>query len=79
MRRRHTPPGPSLGRGGSGAAFLLVMSDLWRVGFPSREGIKGCVTVRSEVWAEVFLLLFGEEVSVSFGWMFLILGSCAWA
>ena len=37
------------------------------VGFPSREGIKGCVTVKSAGWVEVFLLLFGEEVSFSFG------------
>ena len=37
MRRRHTPPTP-LERGGSGVAFLLVMSGLWCVGFPSREG-----------------------------------------
>ena len=38
------------------------MSGLWRVCFPSREGIKGCVTVRGAVWAEVFLPLFGEVV-----------------
>ena len=30
------------------------------MGFPSGEGIEGCVTVRSAVWAEVFLLLFGR-------------------
>ena len=29
------------------------------------------------MWAEVFLLLFGEEVFFGFGWMFLILGGCA--
>ena len=51
------------------AVFLLVMSDLWRGCFPSREGIKGCVTVRCAGWVEVFLLLLGEEVSVSFGWL----------
>ena len=32
------------------------------MGFPSGEGIEGCVTVRSAVWAEVFLPLFGEVV-----------------
>ena len=40
------------------AAFFLVMSDLCVV-FPSREGIKGCVTVRIAAKIEVFLLLFG--------------------
>ena len=44
------------------------MSGLWCVGFPSREGIKGCVMVRSADWDEEFF----EEVSVGFGWMFLI-------
>ena len=34
------------------AAFFLVMSDLCVV-FPSREGIKGCVTVKVAAWAEV--------------------------
>ena len=48
------------------AVFLLVMSGLWYVGFPSGEGIEGCVMVRSAVWVEVFLLLFGEEVSVKY-------------
>ena len=33
--------------------------------------------VRGAVWAEVFLLLFGEEVFFGSGWMFLILGGCA--
>ena len=36
-----------LERGVLDTVFLLVMSDLWRGCFPSREGIKGCVTVRS--------------------------------
>ena len=36
------------------------------VGFPSREGIKGCVTMRGAVWDEVFLLLFEEEVFLVF-------------
>ena len=31
--------------------FFLVMSDLCVV-FPSREGIKGCVTVRVAAWVE---------------------------
>ena len=56
--------------------FFLVMSDLCVV-FPSREGIKGCVTVRGAVWDEMFLLLFGDVVFLGFGWMLLILGSCA--
>ena len=55
-----------------GAAFFLVMSSLWCVGFPSREGIKGCVTVRGAGWDEVFLLLFGEVVFLGFGWLLLI-------
>ena len=33
--------------------------------------------VRGAVWAEVFLLQFGEEVFFGFGWMFLILGGYA--
>ena len=34
------------------------------VGFPSREGIKGCVTVRSTVWDEViFVAVWGGGVS----------------
>ncbi|WP_270569505.1 hypothetical protein [Coprobacter secundus] len=28
------------------------MNDLWRGCFPSREGIKGCVTVRVAAWVE---------------------------
>ena len=63
-RTSHTP-GPS-GEGRLRCCVLLVMRDLWRGSFPSREGIKGCVTVRCAAWDECFLLLFGEEVSVSF-------------
>ena len=66
VHRRDTPPVP-LERGGSGAAFLLVMSDLWRGCFLSGEGIEGCVTVRGAAWVEMFLLLFGEEVFLGFG------------
>ena len=62
-----THPRP-LSRGEIGKTrFLLVMSDLQRVSFPSREGIKGCVTVRCAVWAEAILLLFGEEVFLGLG------------
>ena len=50
------------------AVFLLVMSGLWYVGFPSGEGIEGCVMVRGAVWFEEFF----EVVSVGFEWMFLI-------
>ena len=32
--------------------FYLIMNDLWRGCFPSREGIKGCVTVRVAAWVE---------------------------
>ena len=47
--------------------------------FPSGEGIKGCVTVRGAVWAEVFLPLFGEVVFLGlwvdvFGFRWLCLG-----
>ena len=31
-----------------------------------KEGIEGCVTVKVACWAEMFLLLFGEVVSVGF-------------
>ena len=33
--------------------------------------------VRGAAWVEMFLLLFGEEVFLGFGWLLLILGSCA--
>ena len=36
----HTP-GPSLGRGGSGAAFFLMMSGLWRGDSPLERGLRG--------------------------------------
>ena len=57
----------------------LLFGNEWFVAlcFPSREGIEGCVTVKVACWAEMFLLLFGEEVFFGFGWMLLILGSCA--
>ena len=45
--------------------------------FPSREGIKGCVTERRAGWAEIILLLFGEEVSIGFERLLLILGGYA--
>ena len=37
---RHTPPAP-LDRGGSGAAFLLVMSDLSGYVSPLERGLRG--------------------------------------
>ena len=58
-----------LKRGGLDAAFLVGNGWVVWGGFPSREGIKGCVTVRGAVWAEVILLLFGEEVFLCFGWL----------
>ena len=33
--------------------FYLIMNDLWRGCFPSREGIKGCVMVRGAAGVEV--------------------------
>ena len=55
------------------------MSGLWG-GFPSREGIKGCVTVRGAIWAEVIiLLLFDEEVFLGLGVDVFGVGGCAWA
>ena len=71
MLIRHTPP--PLSRGEIKMLFfLLIMSALYCGGFPSREGIKGCVTVRSAVWFEKIFLLFGEEVFLDFGWILLI-------
>ena len=60
---------------------MLLIGNGWVVwgGFPSREGIEGCVTVKVACWAEMFLLLFGEEVFFGFGWLFRISGGCAWA
>ena len=39
---------------------------------PLERGLKGCVTVRCAAWDEMILLLFGEEVFLGFGWLFLI-------
>ena len=61
----------------SDGCFLLVMSDLWRGDSPLERGLKGCVMVRCAGWDELILLLFGEEVFLGFGWLLLILGSCA--
>ena len=33
---------------------------------PLERGLKGCVTVRGEVWGEMFLLLFDEVLSLRF-------------
>ena len=65
MRGRHTPPAP-LERGGSGASFLSVMSDLWRGCFPSREGIEGCVMVRGAGWDE---MLFATVWRCGVSWL----------
>lgn len=48
---------------------MLLIGNGWVVwgGFPSREGIVGCVTMRGAVWVEVFLLLFGEVAFLGFG------------
>ena len=48
---------------------MLRIGNGWVVwgGFPSREGIEGCVTMRGAVWAEVLLLLFRKEVFLGFG------------
>ena len=45
---------------------MLVMSDLYGLVSPLERRLKGCVTVRGVGWAEMFLLLFGEVVSVRF-------------
>ena len=45
MRRRYTPPAP-LERGDFGAAFLVGNGWVVWGGFPSREGIEGCVMVK---------------------------------
>ena len=49
--------------------FYLIMNDLWRGCFPSREGIEGCVTERGSAGAEMILLLFGDVVFLSFRWL----------
>ena len=51
MLGRNTPPAP-LERGGSGAAFLLVMRCLSVFVSPLERGFKGCVTVRGAAWVE---------------------------
>ena len=49
--------------------FFLVMRGLWRGGFPSREGIKGCVMVRCAARAEGLRKAVGRSVMVrSAGW-----------
>ena len=63
---RHTPPAP-LERGDLGCCFFVGNEWFVAWGFPSREGIKGCVTVRSAAWGEMFLLLFGDVVFLGFG------------
>ena len=70
-RTSHTPYPSREGRFG----YLFLVGNEWFVvwgGFPSREGIKGCVTVRGADWDEMILLLFGEEVSVGFGRLLLV-------
>ena len=76
MHGRHTPPAP-LERGGLRCLFLVGSERFDGMVSPLERGLKGCVTVRGAVWAEVFLLLFGEEVFLGFGWLLLILGGCA--
>ena len=66
-RASHTPA--PLERGGSECLFLIGNEWFIVLEFPSREGIEGCVTEGGAVWAEVFLLLFGEEVFLGFGWL----------
>ena len=48
------------------------------VGFPSGEGIEGCVMERGAGWVEMFLPLFGDVVFLGFGWLLGVLGGCAW-
>ena len=56
---RCVSPSP-LERGVLGCCFLVGNEGIIVFEFPSREGIEGCVTEECAVWAEVFLLLFGE-------------------
>ncbi len=51
MHRRDTPPTP-LWDGEVGSYVLFDDERFMAWGFPSREGIKGCVTGRGAVWAE---------------------------
>ena len=65
MRGRNTPPAP-LQRGELRCYFLLGNERFeWDVS-PLERGFEGCVTVRDVGWVEVFLLLFGEVLSVRF-------------
>ena len=75
-RTSHTP-GPSEEGSFEMLLFYLIMNDLWRGCFPSREGIKGCVMVRGAGWGEMILLLFGGVVFLGLRVTALILGSCA--
>ena len=56
--------------------FLVGNEIIMQCEFPSREGIKGCVTVKDAAKVEVFLLLFGEMLSVRFWVTALGLGGC---
>ena len=52
MHGRDTPPAP-LERGDLKCSFLFDDERFMAWGyFPSREGIKGCVTVRGAAWVE---------------------------
>ena len=53
MHRRDTPP-PPLEREDLGCCFLVGNGEFGVLIFPSGEGIKGCVMVRSAVWVEEF-------------------------
>ena len=69
---------------GAPSSFGVVVSlfvNGWFVmcGFPSREGIKGCVMERGAVGVEMFLLLFGGVVFLVFSgarWCLLASGGC---
>ena len=83
----HTPA--PLERGDFGWCYIL--GNKWFVvwDFPSWEGMKGCVTVRSAGWVEmIFAAVWRggitgsrfwccEVVSAGLQWEFLILGGCA--
>ena len=58
---------------------MLLIGNGWVVwgGFPSREGIEGCVTVRGVGCDEMILLLFGEVAFLGFGWLLWVLGGSA--
>ena len=66
MHRRHTPPAP-LKRGGL-ECCVFVGNEGVGVGFPSGEGIEGCVTERGAGWVVmIFAVVWRGGVSWALG------------